>query len=206
MASAGDTYYNPVTRTRVTFLAVPDASGQGELVTEWEVPPGETLPSTPHYHYRAGAGQNATAEQFEVLAGTATYGVGGQERQAAAGTVIDIPVNTVHVHPHNAGAEMLRVRQKAASRGPDVLSRVERYFETLIALSQKGLVDRQGKILDPLQSAITGNAFLIDPTFLPGPPRVAQKLLFGALARLASWRGLKAYHQPEHGLDEETSA
>ena len=43
MANVGDTYFNPVTRTKLVFSTTAASSGGRELAMEWFVPPGERL-------------------------------------------------------------------------------------------------------------------------------------------------------------------
>ena len=201
MANTGDRFFNPATRTWVTFVTVP-AQG-GILTTEWLVPQGETLPSAQHYHFLEAPGEGAIAETFEVLSGVAAWSIADEAFRATAPTRIDIPFNTIHAHPRNAGDDVLRVRQVSAGRNAAVLTPVEHYFETLIALSQEGKADATGKIANRLQAALTLHAFLLDPTYLPRLPRLIQKLLFGALAGLAQLLGYTAFHWPQGTLSEE---
>ena len=43
MANVSDTYFNPVTRTKLVFVGTAASSGGRELAIEWFVPPGERL-------------------------------------------------------------------------------------------------------------------------------------------------------------------
>ncbi len=196
MASNGSELFNPVTRTRVVFVAAPSENGGRAIAVDWFVPPGEMLPGRPHYH--AGpAGE--IAERFEIITGTASCTVNGRRLDVRAPTVIDIPFGAVHIHPANTGDGELHVRQSAEfdPPRPDVLLRLESFFETLMALSQQNRVRRNGDIRDPLQLALTFHESLLDPTFLPGLPKGTQKALFGGLARLARALGYKASHHPQ---------
>jgi quercetin dioxygenase-like cupin family protein len=197
MAERGDTFYNPVTKTRVVFVTVPADTGGRELLLDWHVPPGEGLPAARHYH--AGP-DGVIVERFELFSGTATCQIGAEKRTVSAPGVIEIPFNVVHVHPRNVGQDTLHVRQNPwnlSEPNPALLARLERYFETLTALSQQGKANRKGDITDPLQSALTLEEYIFDPTFLPTIPRPAQKALFGSLAALARRLGYQAYHRPE---------
>jgi quercetin dioxygenase-like cupin family protein len=215
MAERGDAFYNPVTKTRVVFVTVPEDNGGREMVIDWFVPPGEMLPAARHYH--AGP-DNVIVERFEILAGTATCWVGKDKRTVSAPGLVEIPFNVVHVHPRNVGRDMMHVRQTPwAVSEPNLalLTRIERYFETLIALSQQGKANRKGDFINPLQAALTIEETLLDPSFLPVMPRNAQKALFGSMAGLARRLGFQACHRPrkegkvaehaEHGATLKTS-
>lgn len=193
MIRSGDELYNPVTRTRVVFVTAPSDNDGRAIAVDWFVPPGEALPVTPHYH--AGP-PGEIAESFDVLAGTATLKVGRNRITVTAPATIDIPFNATHVHPRNVGEIELHVRQRAepATPAPEVLLRLQNYFETFMALSGQGRTNRRGDIANPLQMALTFHDFLLDPTYLPAIPRRAQAAIFRAMARLARRMGYQAYH------------
>ena len=86
---------------------------------------------------------------------------------------------------------------RCSTRPTKTLTRLERFFETFIALSQKGGVDRDGNIRDRLQAALTTSEFLLDPTYVTPMPRWLQKPALGAAAEIAKLRGYKAYHKPQ---------
>lgn len=196
MARQGDHLFNPVTMTRVVFIAVPADNGGHELAVDWHVPPGEMLPAAPHYH--AGP-SGEIAETFTVIAGTAALKVGGQKLIVSAPNAVEIGFNQIHTHPANAGSDELHVRQSGARivAEPEMLTRVEQFLETLVALSQQGKANRKGDITNPLQAALTIHDLLLDPTFLPILPRRFQTFAFGLLARMARRRGYVAFHKPQ---------
>jgi hypothetical protein len=196
MASAGDAFYNPTTHTRIVFVQVPADTGGASMVVDWYVPPGERLPAARHYH--AGP-DGVPVERFEVLHGVAGCRVGRAVHSLGAGDRVDIPFNVTHVHPWNVSDTLLHVRQSSFLPEPDlkVLTGVERFFETLVALSQQGKATRRGDIRNPLQSALTLHETLIDPTFLPVIPRGVQKRVFARLAAIARRRGYRGVIAPE---------
>lgn len=196
MAQQGDSLFNPVTRTRIVFVAVPAGNGGRELAVDWHVAPGEMLPVAPHYH--AGpSGQ--IAETFTIIAGTATLKVGGKTLTVSAPNAVDIGFNQTHTHPVNAGSDELHVRQTGVriDPEPETLGRIEQFLKTLVALSQQGKANRKGDITNPLQAALTIDELLLDPTFLPILPRRFQALAFGLLARIARRCAYTAYHKPQ---------
>jgi hypothetical protein len=196
LAIRGAELFNPASRTRVVFTTVPGDNGGHAMAVDWFVPRGETLPNRRHYH--AGP-RGGIAERFDILSGSAACTVAGRKLVLEAPAILEIPFNEVHSHPANAGEGELHVRQSAEPDPPqpEVLFRLERFFETLMALSQQGKVRSNGDIADPLQMALTFDTFLLDPTFLSGLPRGTQKALFGAMARLARLLGYHAYHEPD---------
>lgn len=204
MAHKGDELFNPVTKTRVVFVEIPADNGGRELAVDWHVPPGEMLPAAPHYHAGPGGG---IAETFMVIAGTAGLKVGRQKLTVSAPGSVDIGFNQLHTHPANAGHDELHVRQLGVrvAPEPEILGRVERFLETLVALSQQGKANRRGDLTNPLQAALTINDLLLDPTFLPILPRGLQRSAFGLLARMARRRGYQAYHKPLKLMMEATS-
>jgi hypothetical protein len=138
-------------------------------------------------------------ERFELIAGDATCRIGGREFSGSAPHVFEIPANTPHVHPRNAGSSELHVRQRIALADPslDVLKGVERFFDTLTALSQKRRATRNGDFYDPLQAAITFVDALLPGTYLSGIPLSMQLPMFNGLASVARRLGYRPHILPE---------
>ena len=157
----------------------------GKLVLEWTIPPGRRLVARAHRHPDGPEG-------WAVIAGDARYKIAGTEHEATAGDSWEVPGNTSHVHPWNAGSGPLTVRQTIDAAGIDGLALgVERYFETLMALAQRGQTDEKFDIKPPLQSALTIRELLMPGSYLAGPPTWMQDALFAPLAALARRRGLQ---------------
>ena len=131
MAKPGDTYFNPVTRTKLVFVVTSASSGGRELAIEWFVPPGERLAAAAHCH----AGPDGFGiEHFDLLEGSAACRIGRQELSAKAPHTFTIPANTLPRsslehrddrdarsstdHPADAGAGHPR-RGRAIFRDPD---------------------------------------------------------------------------------------
>lgn len=182
---------NPVTGERLTFVRTPGSSEGRALELEWRVPEGSRMVALPHRH-------PGNAEHFELLEGEADYRVGRGRRREAAPHRFDVPPDTAHVHPANAGRGPLRVRQWVELERPDAefLEGVARYFETVSALASEGRVDRRGLIRNPLQFALTISELLMPGTYLSFPPPWAQRPPVMALAALARRAGFRAYHPP----------
>lgn len=196
MPSRGDQYFNPVTKTRLVFIETAEQSGGRELILDWFVPPGEKLAGANHIH----AGPDGfVLERFELLAGEATCRIGGREFSGSAPHLFEIPANTSHVHPRNAGSSELHVRQSIRPPEPDlaILTGVERFFDTLTALSQKRRANRNGDIYNPLQAAVTFVDGLLPVTHLAGVPLAVQLPMFNGLASLARRLGYQPHILPE---------
>ncbi len=195
MAKRGQSFVNPVTGTRLRLLGLPEDNGGRELVIEWTIPTGEALSSRMHFH--AGP-SGETLERFDVVAGTATCRIGSMTRTATATGSLLITANTLHAHPVNSGEGPLVLKHTIAWPDADVarLRRIQRFFETEMALAQKGMVSRDGTFADLLQSLVTYNDTLIDPIFLPTMPRGVQKALFAIGAKVARWLGYEATARP----------
>ena len=164
MARPGDTYFNPVTRTKMVFATTAASSGGNELAIDWSVPPGERLAATAHCH--AGP-EGFGIEHFDLLGGSAACRIGREEFSANAPHTFTIPTNTSHVHPWNTGMTTMRVRQRITPPTPEtaILEGVERFFETLTALSQQGRANRKGDIRNPLRARLCWPTdFCLSPT------------------------------------------
>ncbi|QWG16644.1 hypothetical protein KMZ68_16745 [Bradyrhizobium sediminis] len=196
MANPGDTYFNPVTRTKLVFTATSASSGGRELAMEWLVPPDERLAAAAHYH--AGP-EGFGIEHFDLLEGSAACRIGREEFSANAPHTFVIPTNTSHVHPWNIGATVMKVRQRITPPTPDmaILAGVERFFETLTALSQQGRANRKGDIRNPLQGALVLADGLLPVTYIAGIPLGVQVPLLNGLAGLARGLGYQAHIMPE---------
>jgi hypothetical protein len=196
MAMPGDTYFNPVTRTKLVFVVTSSSSGGRELAVEWFVPPGERLAAAAHCH----AGPDGFGiEHFDLIEGSAACRIGRENISAAAPHTFTIPANTPHVHPRNIGTTMMQVRQRITPPTPElaILAGVERFFETLTALSQQGRANRKGDIRNPLQGALVLTDGLLPVTYIAGIPIGLQVRLLNGLAGLARRLGYQAHIMPQ---------
>jgi hypothetical protein len=178
---------------RLVYAVTPAETGS-RLEMDWFARPGSATAGRPHVHAQGGE------ERWELAAGEAAYRVGSGEQRARAPHAWTIPPDTSHVHPWNVGDGEMHVRQIIESEAhPDVPEGVARYFETLFALSARGGVDDAGDIRDRLQSALSIYELLMPGTWLPGPPRWAQRALFGSVARVARLTGRTGYVPADAG-------
>jgi hypothetical protein len=196
MAQQGDTYFNPVTNTKLVFTAAARDSGGRELVMDWFVAAGERLAAAAHCHTGP---DGLLIEFFDVIAGHAACRIGKETVEASAPLTFAIPTNTPHVHPWNIGRGALHVRQRIVLPEPDLalLEGVERFFETLTALSQQGRANRKGDIRNPLQGALVLTDGLLPVTHLAGIPVGLQMKVLNALSTLGTALGYRAHIMPE---------
>jgi quercetin dioxygenase-like cupin family protein len=188
MAQPGDRIREP-SGVELTFVETAEQTG-GKLVIEWTLPPGRRLVARAHRHPDG-------PERWAVLSGDARHEIAGVEHEATASDSWEVPGNTSHVHPWNVGSGPLTVRQTIDA--PDVNGLalgVERYFETLMALAQRGQTDEKFDIRSPLQSALTIRELLMPGSYLVGIPTWIQDAIFAPAAALARARGLKAHIEP----------
>jgi quercetin dioxygenase-like cupin family protein len=176
-------------------------SSPAALEVEWTVPPGERLVAIPHRHPPG-------PEEWRVVAGTARYRVAwGRARVATAPGGWTVPADTMHVHPANAGDDVLVVRQIIAPDPPEpaLTGGIERYFETFFAAAQRGGVDRFGRIKDPLQDVISLWHNLVPGSYIAGIPTFVQRPLLRLGAALAARRGREPWLAAERRRSASSS-
>ena len=187
------TIENPLTGERVTFLATAEETN-GEYVRIRN----ETSAGAPgvvmHYHL-------AYTEAFEVLEGNLDVCVGTEENHLvlAEGESAFVPLNTAHRF-WNSSTEPVVF---------EVEIRPARNFEKALR-AHFGLV-QDGKTND---KAIPKNVFELaliyelSESYIVGMPLFLQKGIFGALARIARWRGydpeFSEYTKPDGLLERRT--
>jgi hypothetical protein len=201
MAKPADSYFNPVTRTRLVFVTTGESSGGRELGIDWFVPPGERLIAAPHCH--AGP-DGLVVEHFELLSGSAGCRIGGKKHKAEAPHTFAVPTNTPHIHPWNTGSTMLHVRQRVILPEPDpeLIAGAERFFETLTALSQQRRANRRGDILNPVYGALVLVDSLYPKTYIAYVPLALQVPLLKGVAALARKLGYAPHVMPVPGVAE----
>jgi quercetin dioxygenase-like cupin family protein len=177
MAKAGDELVNPVTGLRTVFRkTAQDTSGE-LLQVDWIGEPGWTT-GPDHVH-------PLQEERFEVLSGRLGLRVEGVERVHGAGEVIVAPSGTTHA-AWNAGDNKVHV---LVHFRPAL--RTESAFETLAALARDGKTNRAGAPKNPLLLALILREYE-DEIYFVRPPLFVQRVIFGALARVAHLLGYRA--------------
>ena len=175
MIHQGDTIVNPVTGERIVFLET-SAETNGELVAfECHVQPNGFV-AKPHVH-------PSQTELFEILEGSVTFKIDGQELHAGPGDRVLVPAGRKHQFWNASGAEAsFRCEVRPALE-------FESLVETMFALAADGKTNRKG-MPNPLRLAVIARAHF-DTVRLPFPPAWMQRtgLLFGApVGRLAGYR------------------
>jgi mannose-6-phosphate isomerase-like protein (cupin superfamily) len=189
------TIENPLTGERVTFLATAEETN-GEYVRIRNETSAGAQGVVMHYHL-------AYTEAFEVLEGTLDMCVGTKENHLvlAEGESAFVPLNTAH-----------RFWNSSTGRAVfEVEIRPARNFEKALR-AHFGLVE-EGKTNE---KAIPKNIFELaliyelSESYIVGMPLSLQRGIFGALARIARWRGydpeFSKYTKQPGGLVEERVA
>jgi mannose-6-phosphate isomerase-like protein (cupin superfamily) len=190
MMRPGQVLTHPLFGTRLTFLRTA-AETDGRLL-EWETlykaHRGTESGNIPHFHV-------TFVEQYEVLEGTATYELRGDERQARAGARVEIPLGVVHRNLWNASAADLRLRTHIEMNPPNLraLRFIEDFFETLYGLARDGKVDANGLPKSVLHTAVLVQGFQPE-TWVAGSPIPIQRVLLGTLAALGRARGYRTQY------------
>ena len=188
MATAGQVFENPLTGERMVFRKTAHDTNGTLLEIEFFIKPHTGKGLGAHIH-------PSFDERFEIINGSACYIIGQDEYSAAAGDVVVLPRAIPHVHPWNAGDDVLHVRRVIQFSKPEMsmLAAIEAILETLYALAQQGKVGKNGLPKNFLQTMVVAQA--IHPaTYAAGLPVVIQRPLFGALAAYGRARGYKAYY------------
>jgi mannose-6-phosphate isomerase-like protein (cupin superfamily) len=187
------TIENPLSGERITFLATAEETG-GEYVKIRNETSAGAQGVVMHYHL-------SYTEAFEVVEGNLDVCVGSKEnhRVLAGGESVFVPLNTAHRF-WNSGTEPVVF---------EVEIRPARSFEQALR-AQFGLV-QDGKTND---KAIPKNVlelaliYELSESFIVGMPLFLQKAIFGALAKIARWRGydpeFSKYTRPDGVVDRRT--
>jgi mannose-6-phosphate isomerase-like protein (cupin superfamily) len=179
MTTAGDVFENPSTRETGTILVGGDDTDGRYLHSEMRVRPGGAV-SVAHSH-------PTIRERFEVVEGTLTLRVDGQEHRLTAGERRTIEPGQVH-HYRNAEANDCVFRCEVWPA-----ARFEAMILTLFCLAGEGATNAEG-VPSPLQMAVILHEF-DDTMRVAGPPRWLQRLLLPPLARIGRARGLRPTYE-----------
>jgi mannose-6-phosphate isomerase-like protein (cupin superfamily) len=175
MIRAGDTIENPVTGERIVFRRTSAETNGEAVVIECFVRPSGFV-AKPHVH-------PSQTERFDVLSGTVTFKIDGQELPAGPGDCVLVPAGRTHQF-WNAGEEEARFRcEIRPALG------FEQLLETMFSLAQAGKTNRKG-MPNPLRLAVIARAHF-DTVRLPFPPAWMQRVglaLGSPLGRLVGYR------------------
>ena len=177
MARAGDELVNPVTGLRTVFRKTARETSGELLQVDWIGSPGWTT-GPDHVH-------PLQEERFEVVSGKLGLRVEGVERVHSAGEVIVAPAGSAHA-AWNAGDDTVNV---LVDFRPAL--RTEKAFETLAGLARDGKTNKAGAPSDPLLLALVLREYE-DEIYFVRPPLAVQRVILGALARVARLLGYRA--------------
>jgi quercetin dioxygenase-like cupin family protein len=186
VSRAGEVYENPVTGERVVVRFGTEESGGERLVVDLYVAPGGAVAGE-HVH-------QDIEEVFTVVRGKVGFRLDEREDVAGPGRRLVVPPGVVHDW-WNAGPEEAHVIVEL--RGEK--RRLERFgmmISTLYGLARDGKTDARGRP-GILQASLLAREF-DDVIVFTRPPRVVQRLLFGAFAPVAHVLGYRASY-PDYG-------
>ena len=181
MIRSGDTIENPVTGERLVFTAT-SAETDGKYVRfECFVKPSGFVAAA-HLH-------PLQEELFEIVEGSMTFKVNGQELPTRPGNRILVPAGTSHQF-WNAGDGTARFMCEVRPA-----LQFEQLVETMFSLAQDGKTNKRG-MPNPLRLAVIAHAYF-DTVRLPFPPAWIQRLglIFGA--PLGLLLGYRASYEPK---------
>jgi quercetin dioxygenase-like cupin family protein len=190
MAKAGDELVNQVTGLRTVFRKTARDTGGELLQVDWIGSPGWTT-GPDHIHPRQ-------EERFEVLSGNLGLRVEGVERVHSVGEVIVAPAGSPHA-AWNAGDDTVHA---LVDFRPAL--RTETAFETLSGLARDGKTNRAGAPRNPLRLALVLREFE-DEIYFVRPPLAVQRVILGALAKVARLLGYHAEYPYPYARRTETS-
>jgi quercetin dioxygenase-like cupin family protein len=172
---AGDVSENPVTGERGVILVGLEESNGELLIVDLHVRPGGAVVGA-HTH-------PAITETFTILAGRVGVQQGRDKRIATPGERLTIPPGVVHDW-WNAGDDEARVLVEIQPA-----ARFDAMARNLFGLAQDGKTNAKG-MPNLLQIALIAREF-DDTVRFTKPPRFVQRILFGALAPIASTLGYR---------------
>lgn len=172
----GEIWTNPVTKELATIVERPWDNPDGRATAELTALVGSRVVGE-HRH-------PSLVERFTVLEGELTVKRDGRTSVLRQGEALVIEPNVWHDW-WNAADRDARVRVEVTPG-----ERFVHMVETLFGLARLGHTDDKG-MPNLLQLALIAQEFS-DVLVFRSPPRAVQGAMFGALARIARWRGYQA--------------
>lgn len=165
---------NPVTGERLTFLATAEETSGQLLKVKNELPAGS--PGVPmHYHL-------AFTERFEVLDGRLNICIGSKKNHImlTAGQSAFAPLYTPHRFWNGSDEPVVFVGEIRPAR------KMEKSLRVAYGLARDGRTNKKEVPTNPFELALL---YELSESYIVGMPLFVQKGMFGALARVARWRG-----------------
>jgi len=186
MIRAGDTIDNPVTGERLVFRRTSAETDGEAVVFDCFVRPSGFVAKA-HVH-------PFQEERFEVIRGSVTFRLDGQELAASPGDHVLVPAGKKHQF-WNASDEEAHFRcEVRPALG------FEQLIETMFTLAQAGKTSRKG-MPNPLRLAVIARAHF-DTVRLPFPPAWMQRVGLALASPLGWLLGYSATYRPEDELPE----
>jgi quercetin dioxygenase-like cupin family protein len=185
---SGDSIENPVTGERLVFKETSAETNGEHVLFECFVKPSGFVAAAHVHPYQQ--------ERFQVIEGSVTFRIDGQEITAEPGDCILVPAGRKHQF-WNAGDEEARF---ACEVRPAL--EFERLIETMFSLAQAGKTNRKG-MPNPLRLAVIARAHF-DTVRLPFPPAWMQRVGLALGAPLGWLLGYRAtYGRRDEAVDGE---
>ena len=187
------TIENPLTGERVTFLSTAEETG-GEYVRIRN----ETSTGAPgvvmHYHL-------AYTEAFDVLKGSLDVCVGGKQNHLvlAEGDSVFVPLSTAHRFWNSSTEPVVFEVEIRPARN------FEKSLRAAFGLAEDGKTNDKGVPKNLFELALI---YELSESYIVGMPLSVQRGIFGALARVARWRGydpeFSKYTKPDGPVEGRT--
>ena len=186
----GEIYENRVQGDRVVVREGSEDTNGERLLVDLYVRPGGAVAGK-HVH-------SYITERFEVRSGTVRFHLDGRDEIAEPGRRVEVPPGVVH--------DWWNVGEDEAHVIVDIepAERFELMIQNLYGLANDGKADARG-VPRLLPLALFAREFRREGEFIR-PPRIVQRILFGALAPLARARGYKAINSEYLGPDGKAAA
>lgn len=174
MATAGETIENPVTGERFKWHQTAADTG-GRLVRHemWVKPGGGVRTEHVHRH---------SEERFELLSGRLALEIDGRRQTLVAGDHATAPAGVRHRWWNDGEDELHCVVEL------DPPLRFELLIETMFRLAREGKTDATGR--PHLRYLLVIAREFEDEVYVTRPPLRAQRVVFGAMRRLARAAGV----------------
>jgi hypothetical protein len=190
MIRAGFTITNPLTQSRTIVLkSDAETNGMGWLL-EVHCEPGKRADIAEHIH-------TEWTEQFEIISGSASYSLDGQQHRLEAGGSFTVLPGQRHTHPWSAGSSPMVYRQanNFGRHSPEAVQEVLGVFATVAGLARDGKVDQSGRPKHPLQLAATLRTLTQHGGYDASLPIPVQGFLAATLGRLAEALGYRGVYE-----------
>ena len=187
MITPGDTIENPVTGERLVFKKTAAETNGEYVLFECFVEPSGFVAAAHVHPYQE--------ERFQIIEGSVTFKLNGQELPTEPGDTVLVPPGMKHQF-WNAGEEGARF---ACEVRPAL--DFEQLIETMFSLAQAGKTNRKG-MPNPLRLAVIAKAHF-DTVRLPFPPALIQRVALALGAPVGRLLGYRATYTSDELVEGE---